>query len=379
MAVYTTYQCSVCRRTKDVLQDNVRAAPNQCIITKGCLGSLFAIGVTSNPSDTAPVEGLTDWYPRGKKVSASPVAATQQSVSLSCSSTGVLTLAVRMTDAQATANPTLTMALTQRRVDDISYVVYNFKPSASTSTISGKDLTGKNLRFDQSAIDEGRVFVRLNGISIFPGDGITLTPNTVTFTTSVAAGSTVSVSVYSQQNTVSRTLDFEANYSFLVTSGSGSWGNVRWAEDYDDMTGAINPEKWWLYSCTSLGEIASSSRLILDTIFQSDGVTPLVTDFTTVRFLLSGDPHDNTDRYLNFYVDGVGIHDGYALSSSTATITELFADANVVLEIYPPMQLIKSTVMTNSSFVTADTFPTTTYSSDASAVRLSGTKIIGPV
>jgi hypothetical protein len=94
---------------------------------------------------------------------------------------------------------------------------------------------------------------------------------------------------------------------------------------------------------------------------------------------LSGDPHDNTDRYLNFYVDGMGIHEGYALSSSTSTITELFADANVVLEVYPPMQLIETALMTNSSFVTADTFPTTTYSSDLTATRLTGSKIIGPV
>jgi hypothetical protein len=54
MASYVTYQCSVCRRVKDSLKDDTRAAPNQCTITKGCSGRLFKIGESSTASTIAP-------------------------------------------------------------------------------------------------------------------------------------------------------------------------------------------------------------------------------------------------------------------------------------------------------------------------------------
>jgi hypothetical protein len=122
----------------------------------------------------------------------------------------------------------------------------------------------------------------------------------------------------------------------------------------------------------------------MNAIYQDDGVTPIFSaqqiDSNSVRFLLSSVPHENTDRYLNFYVAPEVLVDGYALATATSTVMEMFADSVALAELYPPLQIFTTVLMTDSSFVTPDTFSTTTsVSADASNVRLAGNKIIGPI
>lgn len=378
MLIYTTYQCSVCRRKKDILNDNVRVTPNQCIITKGCKGRLFNIGQTSSPSPTLPAAGVIDWYPRGEISNPVPITSIQPSVSLSCSKAGVLTLAIYQSDATAIANPTLTVNLNQQRVQDISYQQYLFTVALSTNTISGRDSTGKNLRFDASTdIARELVFVLVNGVARFQGPGtneITLTDNTVTFGSSLPVGTVVSVAVYLESNVIPRPFTFTANNTL---STSGSWGNVKWLEEYQ-ASGSLKPNKWWLYSYAGLGAIEAGSQLVLNNILLSDGATPV--SLTSARFLLSSIPHENTDRYLNFFIDPIILNEGYALSSVvTGSITELYADTGALVEIYPPFQLIQNSLALDSSFTTPDTFITvTTIPTDLGNTRLVGSKIIGP-
>lgn len=388
MSIYTTFQCSVCRRTKDVLKDNVRAVPNQCTITKGCTGSLFKIGETPLPSSVAPVAGLTDWYARGKKATATPVAPAESPIVLSTSSSGVITLAIYQTDAQALARPALVLGLTQRSITDVEYQQYVFTVVGATTVVTGRDSTSKNLRFDQAAITEGRVFVRVNGVARFAGTAsseFSLAPNIITFNSALPDGAVVDISVFLQKNTVKRQLAFNANYVTVdTTTAAGSWGNVRWVKEYDTTTDALKPNKWWIYSCTGLDGIVSSSRLIINGIYEDDGVTPVLSaaqiSSANIRFLLSSTPHENSDRYLNFYVAPEALVDGYALSTATSSIMELYADEVSLVEIYPPLQILSTALMTDSSFIIADTFTTTTtVSADAANVRLAGSKIIGPI
>jgi len=103
------------------------------------------------------------------------------------------------------------------------------------------------------------------------------------------------------------------------------------------------------------------------------------TDFSGIRFFMAAPPYDNTDRYLNFYVDGSAVADEYSLLTSTSTTTELFADTSALVELYPPFQLIESSNL-STSFISADTFPTTdSVSTNTPESRLVGTKILGPV
>jgi len=102
------------------------------------------------------------------------------------------------------------------------------------------------------------------------------------------------------------------------------------------------------------------------------------TDFSGIRFLMASPPYDNTDRYLNFYIDGDLIAGEYALITATSTITELFADSSVLAQLYPPFQLIE-TANLSTSYISADTFPTDdSVPLSTPESLLIGTKILGP-
>lgn len=384
MSTYTSYQCSICRRTIDIVKDNTRAAINQCTITKGCEGRLFKIGESSTATSMAARSDLINWYPRGEQQNIVPVNNEIQTLSLSCSSTGVLTLAIYQSDLEAEARTNLVVKLTQRRIEDISYQQYVFRPSISTTLISGRDTSGKNLRFDQNVIDEGRIFVRINGVSKSIGsasDQITLSPNTISFNSEIAAQSSIDVSIYFEKDTIEKTLTFTANKAFVVNSNSGAWGNIRYITEYGS-DGNLKPNKWWLYSCTGFGDITTSSRLKLDSILEENGVTVALAgqNLINARFLIASEPFGNTDRYLNFLVECATLNEGYMLSTVNNTITELLTDINSLKEIYPPFQLVYDTVLQNSSFVTTDTFISSdAIPTDTALTRLVGKKTIGPI
>lgn len=182
MTLYTTYQCSICRRKKDIIKDDKRAIPNLCVITKGCGGRLFPVGETTSASATAQVAGLTDWYPRGTAFNADSIEIEVEKppVKLSTTSTASITVAVSFASG-VTPPQELSATLTQRKIEDISFQQYIFNTSKPSNIFSGRDSTGNNLRFDTTAIYQGRVFVLVNGIPKFNGEDLILTPNTVTF------------------------------------------------------------------------------------------------------------------------------------------------------------------------------------------------------
>jgi len=381
MTTYITYQCSVCRRTKDIVQDNVRVLPNQCTITKGCAGSLYKIGETLVASSIDPVSGLTDWYPRGQQLGQTVPVPPKQTQALTCSNTGALTLALLLDDAAAASNPTITLQLQQRLSADVPSTEYLYNVTATTSIISGKDNAGKNLRFDQSSIDNDLIHVLVNGVARQQGVGpndYTATPNVITLNTPITSGVVV-VSVFGVAPTVAQVLTFTANYSFIASSGHGSWGNIRWVDEYNPATGALRSaggKKWWLYTCTSVSNLSTASMLKIT------GITLMVGSIgalTNARFFIAAPPYDNTDRYLGFSIDVEALSEDYLLTSATGAITELFAEG-ATLELYPPYQLINNSNLAASSYVVADTFPTDdAVSDDTPETRLVSNKIIGPV
>lgn len=396
MAIYSIMQCSVCRRTKDVLQDNIHAAPNQCTITKGCSGFLFPTGETTNNTPTPLVDGLTDWYPRGQKPVQPPAAPVEQMIDMSTSSAGSLTLALSISDVEANANLSVVALFEQQLSTTIPYSLYIFSvtpatPSdASTTTISGKDSTGKNLRFTSEDANTGLVVVLINGIASFNGfapDGWHPgAANQIITNSRVAIGSVVTVSVYNKPPTVQVPLVFTLNSATALDSNLGSWGNVRWVQGYEAATGNIETNKWWLYTCTTTNAFVSSARLRLIAIYTDANLNvPILptqlhaSDYSGIRFLLAGPPYDNADRYLNFFIDGNLVAGNYAFLTVTSKITELFADSSTMNEVYPPFQLYERSDMLGS-FVVADTFSTTdSLSSTTPETRISGKKIIGPV
>jgi hypothetical protein len=343
-----------------------------CIITKGCTGSLLKIGSTTSPSNTPSQAGLVDWYPRGQSVDVTALTSTEQTMKLSCSAIGVLSLAVKVNQQFVELYPSLTVKFIQRRIDDIAFTLYQFKTaSLSTDIISGRDISGKILRFNQLAIDEDRVFVRVNGVLSTLNSDFTLTTDIVTFTNILPIGASIEISVYTARDTISRELIFTANNSVSATVGSGAWGNIRYCIDDDGY-------EWWIYSCNSVSTIPTSARLKISSITAAGPGNPAL-GMQDVRILLASPPYENVDRYTNFYIDGSVMAQDFVLSTLLGTVNEMYADYSAMVEIYPPLKLVYNTTMTASSFVTNDVF-TASYAitTDTPAVRLSGTKIIGP-
>ena len=383
-STYVSFQCSVCRRTKDILRDNFRAAPNHCNITKGCEGRLFKVGEKTIPDIVSPASGLTDWYPRGQTPIITEVTEIPAAIALTTSVNGALTLAIYQSDTDAALRQTLIARFTQRRTEDIKFNQFLFKTVTQTSIISGRDSSGKNLRFDQIAIDEGRVFVRVNGISRFQGsdlDEIVLTPNTVSFNSPIPAAATVDVSVSTEKGTLTRDILFTQNATGSVIT-SGSWTNVRWVREHDNVTKQLKPNRWWLYTSENVSSITSGSSLKLDGIFESDSSTLLFAEdsLAFVRFFLAASPYAAADRYLNLIVEANQLSSDFAISVTTDSGIRLFADHNALIELYPPLTLVSATPSTSSSFITPDEFiGDTSIPSDTSAIRLVGKKILGPL
>jgi hypothetical protein len=382
MSTYATYQCTVCRRTKDLPTDNTRTMLYLCSITKGCAGKLFKTGETAAPKTTPPVAGVIDWYPRGQKQVFTPVKPTDKLLSLANSATGTVSMAILLSDAEAAANETLNLKLIQKRVENLASQSYAFRIIDSTTLVTGKDNAGHILRFNQAAIDEDRVFVKVNGISRAVGtlpENIVLTPNLISFNTALTLGSLVDVSVFSEKGTIDRTLTFELNNS-VFDNHFGAWGNLRYVREID-TNGAVKEKKWWIYSCLQTGSINYSSGIKIDGVFQEDNVTPFKVDgeLKDVRFLLSAYANENTDRYLNFYIDAVKLHDEFLMTSIFEKVNTLYADEAALMEIYPPFKLT-SNLGYSLSYIKADTFVTSAaIQTNIANTLIQSKKIIGPI
>lgn len=372
MANYVTYKCTVCRRTKDIIRDDVRALPNQCSITKACTGILYKEGEKTIPDIVSPESGVQDWYPRGKKLEVKEASAEDVPVSLSCSSTGTVTLALKLTDAEAAYNQDINVNFVQTTPADIPYQQYLFRPTVDTTLVSGRDSQNKNLRFDQLAIDEKRVYVRVNGVPKVEGVDITLTPNTVTFSSIVAQNSSIEISVYFKKITTERSLSFAAN-AFNV-SAVGAWGNIRWINRFNS-SGAPDAAKWRVY--TGRVSLAESAKLKLVNITDLNNVE--IVQPSSAIFLLASDPFENVDRYLNFIVSADDLTDGYDIHATKNSTSELAVASNTVAEIYPPL-ILKKSIGIEDSYMQPDTVTTTTsIATDDVANRLPTNKIIGPI
>jgi hypothetical protein len=377
--LYVTYQCSVCRRKKDLPKDDLRALPNQCTITKGCQGKLFSVGETAFPTATQPVFGLVDWYPRGQLQESLPIIPGEQTILLSTSAAGAVTMAVHMSDADHAANTTLNLNISQLRVEDVASTEYFYVLGSAATMVSGQDANAKTMRFDQAAINDGRVFVIVNGVAKFPGIDLTLSVDKITFNSALPAGTAIDVSVYQQATTIDRVLTFTANSTKEPLIAGGSWSNVSWLETYQQYSvGASIPDtmKWWIYTCSSFGDVTTSARIKITGLYNASGSKLLF----PATFLLASTPYEAVDRYLNFSVDISKLSADYAMMVVANTVSELAADIGALVEVYPPFQIFRSPAPSSSSLTLPDTFTTSgAIPTDSPLIRLSGKKILGPI
>lgn len=368
-----TYQCTICRRLKRAELDNVRAIPDQCTITKGCKGILNPVSGTPY---VPPTKDLVDWYPRNKKPVIRVAEEEQPRVSMSCSPNGMLTIAMLLTDAEAFAYESLSIEFNQRLSSDVSTIEYNYLTFVTTQVISGRDLQGKILRFDQTAINEERVQVKVNGVGSLTAQ---LSPNTVTFSPPLPPNSVVEVVVYATSPSTKVYMQFVLNHFANFAANSSAWTNIRWTEDVIKVPG----KKWWVYSATSYGSASASAFLQLTQIVgkdSSDNLTLLSSSslgFDNARFLLAAPPYGNADRYTQFYLSAAQMASDYKMQTAIATPPTAYVEYDTLIEAYPPLVLSHDTSVSFSSYIEPD--QNTAEGSTLSVPILTGNKIIGPV
>ena len=368
---FYTYQCSVCRRSKSVAKDIVRTGPARCVITKNCTGVLNKIGETSTMISTPTVAGLTDWSARDSNI-LTEQPAEDKTYALSCAANGTLTLALQVNSAFTLANKSIVLKLLQRKTQNVAYQQYLWKLTAATSVISGRDSNSKNLRFDQAAIDDARVFVTVNGVRQYPPQ-ISLSPNTVTFASTIAIGSVVDVSVYAEKSVIEKHIKFNLN---SIGGVSTAWSNISTVWQYDNV-GMLGTTPLSLYSSELLGNISDISSYEVAGIWNETLDAELLgsTSLGVARFLLASSPFENPDRYLNFSISLTALTSGFNLTSTKSNVLELTVRESFLTEHFPPFKLLK-----NVSYLKADTYTSSSaIPADTILVKIPGKKIIGPI
>lgn len=376
---YITYQCTVCRRTKDVERDNIRAIPSGCTITKGCGGTLFKVGDKGYAEQTPPVAGVTDWYPRG----TNPLPATAKSepeyVELSSSSSGAIVLAVKMTEAQANVVSSLTLKMQQRRVEAIPFTQFTFRILLEgVNTVSGRDSQGKILRIDSTAQAEGRLRVRVNGV-IVPNVTVSSTVQsaTVTFAENLPLQSVVDIVVFNEKEVEDKELEFVTNRTIAVNDLSGAWGNVRWVDKLNPTISSNNEERFWLYTCTSTAKLPSTARIKVLGLYYGTTLIPA----KNVLMLMGSSPYSHVDRYLGIAVPLTACQNAFNILTSNKPTRDFTIEKQYVESIYPVLSVKRGYTPQTQSLTSADVIPENSGAipTDSSTTLLTNKYVNGPV
>jgi hypothetical protein len=352
---YFIYQCTVCRRTKDIPRNDTHVIPTGCTITKGCSGTLLKVGERDIAEQTAPVVGVTDWYPRGTHPSDSEPVKTIEYVNMSGSSTGALVLAIRMTEDQANAVSSVVVTLEQRRVEEISFNQFTYYVLTNgMTTISGRDSQGKNLRIDSTAVTEGRLRVRVNGVIRTDYTvNSSINSSSVVFSSVLPLQSAVDIIVFNEREVEDKELEFVTNRTIPVSDLSGAWGNVRWIDKINPAIPGPNEERWWLYTCTSIAGLQPSARIkVTQVLAETTEIS-----FENIMFLLASPPYSHVDRYLGLVVPMTECVEDFNILTSSKITRDFMIEKTRAKSIYPPLKIKRGYTEQQKSLTSEDIIP----------------------
>ena len=369
---YVIYQCTVCRRKKDIPKDNIRVAPSMCTITKGCSGRLYSVGEKNSAFlQTAPLAGVIDWYPRNQTISDDVGVSDTKYVKLSTSDNGGLTIAIELTDEEAEAFSEVEMQISQRKVESISFSQFLFSTTTAQSVFTGRDSQGRNLRIDADALTDERLKVKVNGVPV-TNFSVSIDGRTLTFAAPVSAGSVVDIILHAEKDTEQRTIVFTSNRTVVQNMTTGAWGNVKWV----NRLSSLGNTKLWVYSATSVAGIGNSSRVRIDGIFAHD----VKLAASKIRFLLASLPYSNLDRYLTLSVPMTICEADFNIVTVKESSREFTVDASFVTNEYPSLQIRRGYSDADNSLTVKDVVPASTGATqtDSISARLTNSIINGP-
>lgn len=309
MKRYTRYTCTTCRRQKDLLTDNVRAAPDRCTITLSCLGRLVPTEyLSSGDAAITPVEGVTDWYPRGTVLTGEVLDAEPEQVPTASGTLSQFVVAVKGGPQFAgEPNATLDLVFTARSASPKAFRQYTFRRTTTVAVISGIEdgLEKKVLRYTTTGVNPDVVEVYVNGVkqeegvtfALYNGVPGPVAPNTVSFTPPLDLSGTTQIDVI-----VSKVVALPSSTLTLVRStydesrrGTGAWENVDAISIFDAGVSTT----YYLFRA----DITSTSlplNSVLDVTSAAVTITPTITSvpLTDVVILYALDPYTSRDRRL---------------------------------------------------------------------------------
>ena len=358
--LFNNYQCTICRRTKSVLDNSTHAFMNGCTITKGCEGKLYWSGISSTDESSA-VPVSEQWVSRWAVTSTTAVTKAPVAYPLVNSPNGAFVVAVR---DHGSLPDSATITVEQKKFGEIDFTSYTYSVTAASTTVSGQDAYGKILRIPQSAIDGGLVQVRVNGI-IFPTERYTLSTTSISFAAwppGLSAGDTVGIVVYSSTPVVVSELSLTRNTSLIPSTARGGWSNVGYVYLNGDSS-----VRWVLYSVDTLSGLIAGSFKITSSDLGLNGF-----------ILMSNSPHGQRDRILVSGVEFIDAAQDYNLYVALeGNVLRLYAYDDMVSTCYPPIMLL-----TDSSFIKADDFYTAAASlqlDNLSNSSITNPTILGPI
>ena len=336
MSGFVTYQCNICKESKDFLKDSQRVLPNNCVLTVGCQGRLFSIGekVSSDNYFTAQEIEI-------QQAETSPPVLL---FSFLNSTYPLLSIAVKSDQSLPSK---IKVKVKQQKVENMEYEQYVFKLQSTSNKIPEivngvpkKDINGKSLTFSLADIEGGKVFISVNGVSKFIGDSeadiLSILPGEITFNSSLTAGSNITVAVYKEQKIIDNELVFYKN-SFR-TLIYGAWSDVDKLYSYFGNQDSLVSE-WTVYSCDFFQNFSGNSRLRIDSILAEDNsVIKSNSQLNDVLFLLSHYPFRRYDKHTNFIVIGSDLAYEFALNmSNISTVVQITAENEKLTEVYPAL------------------------------------------
>lgn len=214
MKRFVTYQCNVCKRSKDFLNNTTNAFINRCTITLGCTGRLSPVSQSNLEKPTTPVSAnAKDWHPRGNPPVIRPAIKE-----------------VERANALTYPNK-LTLAYQGSSLSSVSFIAQSFEPTTFSEfnyyAFTGNALGGP----DDGVSHRALAFTDTDTVQVFV-DGAQLTADQFDRSANgfILFGSTyeqkVSVRVIVFQASPSATFEVPATKHFTNLL-PGAWGNVE--------------------------------------------------------------------------------------------------------------------------------------------------------
>ena len=357
MKKYLRLTCTLCRRDIDKLVDVTHYTPDRCTITQGCEGRLQPIEYRSSAGiAVTPEVGVTDWQPRGTRVTQNVKVPTGEDlINLATGSLKQLVIASPRDQAY------IDVSLRGKVDTPKAYRAYVFRREGAFSTISGVEsgLDKKTLRFTATGDTPDMVEVYVNGVKrehntspegflFFDGKATfplpVPPPNTIVFNTPINEAGITQIDVIVSKVEVANdfSLRFTRNKYDESRATTGAYENISYVD------GMLNNDTWQRFYLYTLDLDLITSQIPLNTLL-------VPTQDTTSMFLLSRKPYTQLDRYSTVVMPLKNLNtDGdYIKYYAQDSVTTARATSSSLLTIFPPLRFGKFTVEKTLKVATA--------------------------